>query len=376
VHFAPEASRRASLHEKNPSIKRIRSPSSSDGFGKLRDSPTAKRENPVAPYFTDKTTYADSTTQHIAKAQQRALANHESLDLDQQQWHNYVNFFVTTPTQPKHTTPLTVGTDCSGLDTPLFALAQLQIPHIHVFSSESDQKTRQVLVRNHHPIHLYDDVTTRDNSTTPRVDLYIAGFPCQPFSRAGLQQGFHDTKGRGAIFHYIHDYINKQRPNIFILENVKGLTTLNDGKYLKTILNALRHIGYDTHEHRSPTACPGAYNIYHSILNTKDHGVPQYRPRWYCVGILKSSLKPDPSRPTTREFEWPSKLQLPAIDSFLDQAAYAPVQHDPSPLNETAQKNLANAVRQIKEAGGDPDQDAYIVDIDASTQRSKWIHRM
>ena len=58
------------------------------------------------------------------------------------------------------------------------------------------------------------------------MDVYIAGFPCQPFSVAGNQQGFEDEKGRGIIFWSIHEYIDLKRPKVFILENVKGITEL------------------------------------------------------------------------------------------------------------------------------------------------------
>ena len=88
--------------------------------------------------------------------------------------------------------------------------------------------------------HRYNDLTSRDNSTAPAVDLYIAGFPCQPFSRSGKQEGFADAKGRGTIFFSILDYIEKQRPSVFVLENIKASTTLHRGSCLNTILADLR----------------------------------------------------------------------------------------------------------------------------------------
>ena len=109
------------------------------------------------------------------------------------------------------------------------------------------------------------------------------------FSTAGKGQGFADEKGRGTIFFSILEYIKKKRPKVFILENVKAITTLEDGKYLKSILRMLNAVG-------KTAASAGrdalqAYKIEHTVLNTKDHGIPQNRARWYCVGIRKDTFR-------------------------------------------------------------------------------------
>ena len=74
------------------------------------------------------------------------------------------------------------------------------------------------------------------------VDLYMSGFPCQPFSLAGYQQGFKDEKGRGTIVNYVLEYIEKKRPKIFGLESVKGFAVLNGGKYAKQVIQTLKGI--------------------------------------------------------------------------------------------------------------------------------------
>ena len=65
--------------------------------------------------------------------------------------------------------PLTVGTDCSGIEAPLQALHNLTVPFTHVFSSECDKVVQSTIHANWHPQQCYDDITTRDNTTVPSV---------------------------------------------------------------------------------------------------------------------------------------------------------------------------------------------------------------
>ena len=116
----------------------------------------------------------------------------------------------------------------------------------HVFSCESNPHLAKFIDANFKPKKFYKDITTRDNSKTPYVDLYVAGFPCQPFSEAGKQMGFKDSKGRGTIIGHCIDYISQQRPRMFILENVKGFTTLQNGSCLRAVLHSLSGITSDS----------------------------------------------------------------------------------------------------------------------------------
>jgi DNA (cytosine-5)-methyltransferase 1 len=103
------------------------------------------------------------------------------------------------------------------------------VPFRHKFSSDNCPKCRKTISCNNEPEILYPDMLTRDIDECPHADVYITGFPCQPFSAAGKQQGFEDTKGRGRIFFHVLEYIKVKNPKIFILENVKGLVTLEKG---------------------------------------------------------------------------------------------------------------------------------------------------
>ena len=123
-----------------------------------------------------------------------------------------------------------VGTDCSGFEIPIIALEKSGVSYDHVFSSDMDPHVVKMIEANHSPRILYGDIRNRDVMQVPYVDLYVAGFPCQPFSVAGKKQGFWDEQGRGTLFFDIINYINEKRPKVFILENVRGLATINGGK--------------------------------------------------------------------------------------------------------------------------------------------------
>ena len=94
--------------------------------------------------------------------------------------------------------------------------------------------------------HLYgdnpeNDITTEDfkqKVENTDYDILLAGFPCQAFSRAGKQLGFHD-KTRGTLFFDIADMIKRTRPKAFMLENVDNLITHNKGETFDTIIKTL-----------------------------------------------------------------------------------------------------------------------------------------
>ena len=127
------------------------------------------------------------------------------------------------------------------------------------------------------------------------MDVYVAGFPCQPFSTMGKQAGFDDA--RGTIFFHVLDYITQKLPKVFILENVKGLTTIENGKLLNQIMKLLRSVRFHTSGKK-------AYAIKQQVLDTKELGIPHSRPRWYCVGIRKDAKKAD-SFAFPEQVEWP-----------------------------------------------------------------------
>ena len=137
-----------------------------------------------------------------------------------------------------------------------------------IFSSELD-KFAQMSYEANFGEKPAGDITLINEKDIPNFDVLLAGFPCQPFSNAGLKMGFEDT--RGTLFFYIARIINYHKPKVVFLENVKGLKSHNNGRTFRVIQNILEEMGY---------------NVYSQILNAKDFGVPQNRERIYILGFL------------------------------------------------------------------------------------------
>ncbi|TYK66150.1 DNA cytosine methyltransferase [Colwellia echini] len=142
-----------------------------------------------------------------------------------------------------------------------------------VFSSDND-KFVQATYEHWYGDKPYGDVTEFTKNTNqlnkiPDFDVLFAGFPCQPFSYAGRNEGFED-KTRGTLFFHVAKILSHHMPKALILENVKGLKSHNKGETLKTIRDSLHEIGY---------------TLFDDIINSYHFNIPQYRERWFCVGI-------------------------------------------------------------------------------------------
>jgi DNA (cytosine-5)-methyltransferase 1 len=137
-----------------------------------------------------------------------------------------------------------------------------------VFSSDIDAFAQKTYAENFGE-KPYGDITKIDAKDIPAFDILTAGFPCQPFSYSGLNQGFED-KTRGTLFFDVLRIIEHHKPSMFFLENVKGLKSHNNGETLNIIVKSLEEQGY---------------KIKWTVLNSLDFGVPQARERWYCVGF-------------------------------------------------------------------------------------------
>lgn len=164
-----------------------------------------------------------------------------------------------------------------------------------VFASELDKNARKTYEANFTDIepslfekndkgeYLYfnEDINDIVPSQVPDFDICCGGFPCQPFSVAGLRRGFEDT--RGTLFFNIANLVKEKinaghPPRVLFLENVRGLKNHDKGKTLSVILGTLDELGY-------------GYS--YDVLNAKYFGVPQNRERLFIIAWYKKMVDVD-----------------------------------------------------------------------------------
>ena len=162
-----------------------------------------------------------------------------------------------------------------------------------VFTSEWDSYAQRTYMANfggEHPIN--GDITQISENEIPEHDVLLAGFPCQPFSIAGVSKknalgrahGFADET-QGTLFFDVARVIAAKRPKAFMLENVKNLQSHDKGRTFDVIVRTLRdELGYQ---------------VFYKVIDGA-HFVPQHRERIIIVGFREST-----------KFDW-SQVQLPA----------------------------------------------------------------
>lgn len=164
-----------------------------------------------------------------------------------------------------------------------FRIALEQLGGRCVYASEFDPSAQKTYGMNHGVIPFGDITLQINKDQIPEgVDVLCAGFPCQPFSLAGLRRGFAD-ENKGTLFFDLRDIIETKHPRIILLENVQGLLSIHnrdeEGNRLpeKTI-HTILHILRDELHYYVPDP---------QVLNARHFGVPQHRNRVFIVGFLE-----------------------------------------------------------------------------------------
>ena len=174
---------------------------------------------------------------------------------------------------------LRVGEMFSGPGGIGIALNRTKSEHfsfLHSWATDWDADTcrtyrENVLKHTPEALSICEDVRKLDLDSLPAVDGFLYGFPCNDFSLVGESKGLNGNYG--GLYTYGVRYINRVNPLFFFAENVSGLSSANDGKAFKMILNALNHAG-----------CYG-YNVTANLYHFEEYGVPQARHRYIMIGI-------------------------------------------------------------------------------------------
>ena len=139
--------------------------------------------------------------------------------------------------------------------------------------SEIDKHAVELYNENFPNINNFGDITKIETEKLPDFDLFTGGFPCQPFSTAGLGLGELDM--RGSLFYDIIRIVSKKKPEFILLENVKGFLSKKHKPTLHKIIHEFESLGY---------------KVYVELLNTKDYGIPQNRQRVWIFATLNENF--------------------------------------------------------------------------------------
>lgn len=175
--------------------------------------------------------------------------------------------------------PLRVGEMFSGPGGIGIALNRAKSSRFsfeHVWATDWDADTCRTYKENvlkHTPeaLSICEDVRKLDIDSLPTVDGFLYGFPCNDFSLVGESKGLNGNYG--GLYSYGVKFIERTNPLFFFAENVSGLSSANDGKAFKVIMNALNHAG------------KFGYTVTAHLYKFEDYGVPQARHRYILIGI-------------------------------------------------------------------------------------------
>lgn len=224
----------------------------------------------------------------------------------------------TLPQPPYRTIDLCAG--IGGIRRGFELTGQFQ----NVLSSEIDKyacRTYQHLFGDDPQHDLTSDEFKQLVADTP-YDILLAGFPCQTFSRVGLQEGF-DNEEKGQIFFHISEIIKRTRPFAFFLENVDRLVSHDEGRTFQIIIDTLvKKRGYHVIGVERQGDGTLQFNPKAFVRNSRDFGVPQNRPRTYIIGFDTERFSPE---------------RLAALPHELPLARAEEIYHD---LNDLLEHNV------------------------------------
>lgn len=177
----------------------------------------------------------------------------------------------------------------------------------------------------------YADVRFLDgNDYKGKIDLLVGGSPCQSFSSVGFKGGLEDV--RGTLFYEYARIVKETQPKVFIYENVRGLTTHDNGKTWKK----MKKIFTETLHYQITEP---------QILNAADYGIPQNRRRLFVVGI-REDIK-------AKDFKYPEPIGVDNLPFYVQDILEDNCKYDEKKLNYNYDEKTGNLI--IKKEKGKPD---------------------
>jgi DNA (cytosine-5)-methyltransferase 1 len=190
-------------------------------------------------------------------------------------------------------TELKVGALFAGVGG--IELGFMQAGFTPLLANEIDKNAGITYMKNFKHDLIIKDIHELAANEFPKINVLTGGFPCQAFSVAGYRKGFKDP--RGNVFWEIVRILEKKKPEVIFLENVKNLTTHDGGRTFKIVLEALTDLGY---------------HIKYKIMNAYEYSsIPQNRERIYIVGFRTKKYY--------NNFEFPEKNNLKLdLSKYID----------------------------------------------------------
>lgn len=188
---------------------------------------------------------------------------------------------------------------CAGAGGLALGFAQAGFNHLCLI--DNDKNCVKTLEANFSDVEIINEdinlflknIKTRKNSFIKETDVLVAGLPCQSFSYVGKGQGLKDE--RGLLFLTFIEIMKILKPKLFLIENVKGLKSNNNGETLKFIIEQFNLNGYE---------------VTYKVLNAWDYNVAQKRERLFIVGCRKKHV--------INNFQFPEKISIkPVLKNVL-----------------------------------------------------------
>jgi len=191
--------------------------------------------------------------------------------------------------------PLRYGSDFGGLGTAALVFENLGLPYTYVFDSETKPWIRRHFNKNLHVEYLESDARVRVSAGSPKLDLYVAGFPCTCYSPAGTLAGMavHDWKDE--LMWVCVRAINDSRPGGFILESVPNFLRACNGALWAAVREELSAAGY---------------SVSTRVFDARAYGLPQRRVRLYIRGTSLVHCRSADALLNIKELDMPAPALL------------------------------------------------------------------